>query len=119
SDVASIRTEARRDGDRWLLRGNKVFISNAREAGLLILFAKTDPGAGLGGISAFAVPTGAAGLSFSAPQDKIGIRSAPTYAVRLEDVLIEPDALIGGEGNGGRIALEVLNRARIDIAAMA
>src|SRR5204863_8647833 len=57
--------------------------------------------------------------SYSQPQDKLGIRSAPTYELRLEDVAVERDALIGGEGAGGRIALEVINRARIDIAAMA
>src|SRR6266540_1853095 len=119
SDVASIRTEARRARDRWVLRGSKVFISNAREAGLLMAFEKTDLGAGLDGISAFAVSTDSAGISFSPPQDKLGIRSAPTYEIRLEDVTIERDALIGGAGKGGRIALEVLNRARIDIAAMA
>jgi alkylation response protein AidB-like acyl-CoA dehydrogenase len=119
SDVASIRTEGRRERDRWVVRGSKVFISNAREAGVLILFAKTDRDAGLEGISAFALSTGDAGISFSRPQDKLGIRSAPTYEMRLEDVVLERDALIGGEGEGGRIALEVLNRARIDIAAMA
>ncbi len=112
SDVASIRTEARRARDRWVLRGSKVFISNAREAGLLMVFAKTDLGSGLDGISAFAVSTDSAGISFSPPQDKLGIRSAPTYEIRLEDVTIERDALIGGAGKGGRIALEVLNRAR-------
>src|SRR5919204_191437 len=119
SDVASIRTEARRERDRWLIRGSKVFISNAREAGVLIVFAKIDRDAGLDGIGAFAVPTDAAGISYSEPQDKLGIRSAPTYELRLEDVAVERDALIGAEGAGGRIALEVLNRARIDIAAMA
>jgi len=117
--VASIRTEARRERECWLIRGGKVFISNAREAGVLILFAKTDRDAGLDGIGAFAVPTDAAGISYSQPQDKLGIRSAPTYELRLEDVAVERDALIGGEGAGGRIALEVINRARIDIAAMA
>jgi butyryl-CoA dehydrogenase len=119
SDVASIRTEARREGDRWLIRGNKVFISNAREAGLLVVFARTDRDPGLDGIGAFAVPTDSAGISYSQPQDKLGIRSAPTYEVRLDDVAVGQDALIGGETEGGRIALEVLDRARIDIAAMA
>lgn len=119
SDIASIRTQARRQGDRWIIRGSKVFISNAREAGLLTLFAKTDRGDGLGAISAFAVPTSSAGISFSRPQDKLGIRSAPTYEVQLENVGVGRDALIGDEGQGGRIALEILNRARIDIAAMA
>jgi alkylation response protein AidB-like acyl-CoA dehydrogenase len=119
SDVASIRTESRRTRDGWVISGSKVFISNAREAGFLILFAKTDRGAGLDGISAFCVSTDSAGISFSSPQDKLGIRSAPTYEIQLEDVTIGRDALIGGEGKGGRIALEVINRARVDIAAMA
>jgi len=119
SDVASIRTEARRGPTGWLIRGSKIFISNAREAGLLLLFAKTSPEAGIDGIGAFAVPTDADAISYSPPQDKLGIRSAPTYELRLDDVAVESDALIGGEGAGGRIALEVLNRARIDIAGMA
>lgn len=119
SDVASIRTDALRDGDRWRIRGSKVFISNAREAGLLIVFAKTRGDAGIEGIGAFAVRSDADGVSYSEPQDKLGIRSAPTYEVRLDDVAVPGDALIGAEDAGGRIALEVLNRARIDIAAMA
>jgi alkylation response protein AidB-like acyl-CoA dehydrogenase len=119
SDVASIRTEAARETGGWRIRGSKVFISNAREAGLLIVFAKTRRDAGIEGLGAFAVRSGAAGISYSEPQDKLGIRSAPTYEVRLDDVAVAHDALIGDETGGGRIALEVLNRARIDIAAMA
>jgi len=119
SDVASIRTEAARDGDRWRIRGSKVFISNAREAGLQIVFARTRRDAGIEGIGAFAVRSDAAGVSYSEPQDKLGIRSAPTYEVRLDDVAVLHDALIGDEIAGARIAFEVLNRARIDIAAMA
>jgi alkylation response protein AidB-like acyl-CoA dehydrogenase len=119
SDVAAIRTEAARERDGWRIRGSKVFISNAREAGLLIVFAKTRRGAGIDGIGAFAVRGDARGISYSEPQDKLGIRSAPTYEVRLDDVAVRQDAAIGDENAGGRIALEVLNRARIDIAAMA
>jgi alkylation response protein AidB-like acyl-CoA dehydrogenase len=119
SDIASIRSEATRDGDRWRIQGSKVFISNAKEAGLLIVFAKTRRDASIEGIGAFAVPRDAAGISFSEPQDKLGIRSAPTYEVRFDDVVVPHDALVGDETAGGRLALEVLNRARIDIAAMA
>src|SRR6266545_3875566 len=71
SDVASIRTESRRTRDGWVISGSKVFISNAREAGFLMLFAKSDLGAGLDGISAFWVSTDSAGISFSRPQDKL------------------------------------------------
>lgn len=119
SDIGAIRTTALRDGDGWRINGSKIFISNAREAGFLMLFAKTDPAAGFRGMSAFALPTDAPGLSFSDPQDKSGIRSAPTYAVYLDDVRLPADALIGTLGEGGKVALNVLNRARIDIAAMA
>jgi alkylation response protein AidB-like acyl-CoA dehydrogenase len=119
SDIGAIRTIARRDGDGWRISGTKIFISNAREASLLTLFAKTDPEAGFRGISAFLLPTDRPGISFSPPQDKSGIRAAPTYQVCLDDVLLPADALLGQPGEGGKIALTVLNRARIDIAAMA
>ncbi len=119
SDIASMRTVARREDDGWHLSGSKTFISNAREADLVVLFAKTDPSAGFRGITAFAVPKGTPGISYSEPQDKMGIRSAPTYTVYLDDVVLPHDAVIGTEGRGGNIALTALNRARIDVAAMA
>ncbi|SUE30281.1 acyl-CoA dehydrogenase [Nocardia farcinica] len=119
SDIASMRTVARRAADGWHLSGAKTFISNAREADLVVLFAKTDPDAGFRGITAFAVPKGTPGITYSEPQDKLGIRSAPTYTVYLDDVVLPHDAVIGTEGRGGNIALTALNRARIDVAAMA
>lgn len=119
SDIASMTTTARRDGDGWVLNGTKTFISNAAEADVLALFATADPARGFRGISAFAVPKGTAGVSFSAPQRKSGLRSSPTYTVYLDDVRLPADALLGDVGAGGTIALEVLNAARIDIAAMA
>jgi acyl-CoA dehydrogenase len=119
SDIASMRTTARRDGEEWVLSGSKTFISNAAEAGVLALFATTDPSSGFRGISAFAVPAGTPGVSFSPPQEKLGLRSSPTYTVFLDDVRLPATALIGTPGRGGALALEVLNAARIDIAAMA
>ncbi|AXK86050.1 Acyl-CoA dehydrogenase [Nocardia farcinica] len=119
SDIASMRTVARCAADGWHLSGAKTFISNAREADLVVLFAKTDPDAGFRGITAFAVPKGTPGITYSEPQDKLGIRSAPTYTVYLDDVVLPHDAVIGTEGRGGNIALTALNRARIDVAAMA
>ncbi|BAD56075.1 acyl-CoA dehydrogenase family protein [Nocardia farcinica] len=119
SDIASMRTVARRAADGWHVSGAKTFISNAREADLVVLFAKTDPDAGFRGITAFAVPKGTPGITYSEPQDKLGIRSAPTYTVYLDDVVLPHDAVIGTEGRGGNIALTALNRARIDVAAMA
>ena len=119
SDIGAIATVARQDGDGWVLSGSKTFISNAREADVLALFASTGPGQGSRGLSAFALPAGTPGVSFSPPQDKLGLRSAPTYTVYLDDVRLPASALIGDLGRGGPIALTVLNAARIDIAAMA
>ena len=119
SDIASMRTTARREDDGWHLSGSKTYISNAKEADLIVLFAKTDPSAGFRGITAFVLPQGTHGVSYSEPQDKLGIRSAPTYTVYLDDVVLPHDAVVGTEGRGGNIALTALNRARIDVAAMA
>ncbi|MFF2109023.1 acyl-CoA dehydrogenase family protein [Rhodococcus koreensis] len=119
SDIASMRTTARREDDGWHLSGSKTYISNAKEADLVVHFAKTDPSAGFRGITAFVLPQGTPGVSYSEPQDKLGIRSAPTYTVYLDDVVLPHDAVVGTEGRGGNIALAALNRARIDVAAMA
>ncbi|TQC48390.1 acyl-CoA dehydrogenase [Rhodococcus sp. WS4] len=119
SDIASMRTTARREDDGWHLSGSKTYISNAKEADLVVLFAKTDPSAGFRGITAFVLPQNTPGVSYSEPQDKLGIRSAPTYTVYLDDVVLPHDAVVGTEGRGGNIALTALNRARIDVAAMA
>ncbi|MBC2642214.1 MULTISPECIES: acyl-CoA dehydrogenase family protein [unclassified Rhodococcus (in: high G+C Gram-positive bacteria)] len=119
SDIASMRTTARREDDGWHVSGSKTYISNAKEADVVVLFAKTDPSAGFRGITAFVLPQGTPGVSYSEPQDKLGIRSAPTYTVYLDDVVLPHDAVVGIEGRGGNIALTALNRARIDVAAMA
>ncbi|HUZ40857.1 MAG TPA: acyl-CoA dehydrogenase family protein [Acidimicrobiales bacterium] len=119
SDIASMTTSARRDGDGWVLRGEKTYISNGAEADLLVVFAKSDPAAGFRGISGFLVHRGSPGLSFSSPQDKCGIRSAGTYSVYFDDVAVGAADVIGAIGTGGKLALSALNRARIDVAAMA
>jgi acyl-CoA dehydrogenase len=119
SDIGSMRTTAVRSGGHWIVNGTKTFISSAREAGLTILFAKTDASAGFRGISAFALPAGTDGVSYSEPEEKLGIRGEHAYQVTLTDVRLPADHLIGVEGRGGSIALEVLNRSRIDAAALA
>jgi len=119
SDIGSMDTVARRDGDTWVVSGSKTFISNAADADTTVLFAKTDPAAGFRGISAFVLSRGTPGVSFSEPQDKLGIRSAPTHTVYLDGARIGDDRVIGELGTGGKMALSALNRARIDIAAMA
>ena len=119
SDIASMTTTARRDGDGWLLAGEKTYISNAAEADLLVVFATSDPTAGVRGISAFLVHRDSPGLSFSTPQDKCGIRSAGTYSVYLDDVRVDEADVIGELGRGAKLAMTALNGARIDVAAMA
>jgi acyl-CoA dehydrogenase len=119
SDIGSMRTVAVRAGDGWIVNGTKTFISSAREAGFTVLFAKTDPAAGFRGISAFALPAGTPGVSYSEPEEKLGIRGEHAYEVTLADVRLPANHLLGAEGRGGAIALDVLNRSRIDAAALA
>lgn len=119
SDIGGMSSVAEHDGKDWVIRGSKTYISNAKDADVIVLFVKTDPTAGFRGISAFIVGKDTRGISFSAPQDKCGIRSAPTYTVFLDEVHVGDDLLIGQLGSGGKMALSALNRARIDIAAMA
>jgi alkylation response protein AidB-like acyl-CoA dehydrogenase len=119
SDIGAMTTTARRHEDGWMLSGSKTYISNGAEADVLIVFATTNPAANFKGISAFIVPRTASGLAFSEPQDKCGIRSAPTYTVFFDDVHVADDLVIGELGSGGKMALSALNRARIDVAAMA
>lgn len=119
SDIAGMSSIAERVGDEWVISGSKTFISNAADADVIVLFAKTAPGAGFRGISAFIVGKDTPGISVSAPQDKCGIRSATTYTIFLDEVHVGDDLVIGQLGSGGKMALSALNRARIDIAAMA
>jgi alkylation response protein AidB-like acyl-CoA dehydrogenase len=119
SDIAGLRSTAVRDGSRWRIRGSKIFISSAREADIMVLFAKTDPAAGFRGISAFVVPTDEEHITYSAPLAKLGCRGERAYEVTLDDAVVAADALIGEAGGGGRIAMAVLNPSRIDVAALA
>ncbi len=120
SDAASLSTSARRSGNGWVLNGTKRFITNAPEASLFTVMARTDPAdSGAGGISAFLVEAPAAGLTLGRPDRKMGQRGAHTSDVIFEDCLVPADALLGGkEGQGFRTAMKVLDRGRIHIAAV-
>lgn len=119
SDAASLKTTARRDGDAYILNGTKRFITNAPEAGLFTVFARTDanqPGAK--GVSAFLVDADTPGLTLGAWDKKMGQKGAHTCDVIFDDCRIPADALLGGkEGQGFKTAMKVLDRGRLHISA--
>jgi alkylation response protein AidB-like acyl-CoA dehydrogenase len=117
SDSAAMRTEARREGDAYVLNGSKRFITNAGVAELYTVFAKTDPSAGHSGISAFVVEPSAPGFEVGRIEPKMGIKGSTTGEVFFNDCRIPADNLIGEEGEGFRIAMRVLDRSRPGIAA--
>jgi butyryl-CoA dehydrogenase len=119
SDAKAQRTRAVRDGAGWRLSGTKNFITNAPVADVIIVFATTDASKGSRGISAFLVPTNAPGLTIGPPDDKLGIRGAPSAQVFLADCVVGDDARLGPEGEGFKIAMRSLDGGRIGIAAQA
>ena len=119
SDAGAIATRALRRGNRWVLNGTKQFITSGRHAQVAIVFAVTDPTAGRRGISAFIVPTDSAGYRVVRLEDKLGQRSSDTAQIVFEDLELTPDLLLGGEGEGYKIALSNLEGGRIGIAAQA
>jgi alkylation response protein AidB-like acyl-CoA dehydrogenase len=119
SDSAAMRTEARRDGDHYVLNGSKRFITNAGVAGLYTVFAKTDPNAGHAGISCFVVEADASGLEIGRIEPKMGIKGSTTGEVFFNDCRISANNLVGEEGEGFKIAMRVLDRSRPGIGAQA
>jgi butyryl-CoA dehydrogenase len=119
SDAAAQRTAAVKSGAGWVLNGTKNFITNAPAADIILVAAKTDPGQGTKGISIFIVPTDAPGVKIGKPDDKLGIRGAVSAQVFLADAAVGPDALLGAEGEGFKIAMRALDGGRIGIAAQA
>ncbi|GAA1142731.1 isobutyryl-CoA dehydrogenase [Microbacterium natoriense] len=116
SDAANIATSAVRDGDAYVLTGVKQFISGAGEAGVYVVMARTgEPGAR--GISAFLVAGDAEGLSFGAPEKKMGWHAQPTRQVIFDGVRVPASAMLGDEGKGFAIAMSALNGGRLNIAA--
>jgi acyl-CoA dehydrogenase len=120
SDAASLRTSARRDGDHYVLNGAKRFITNAPEAGLFTVMARTDPAEpGAHGISAFLVEAGTPGLVLGKPDRKMGQQGAHTCDVIFDDCRVPATQLLGGrEGQGFKTAMKVLDRGRLHISAV-
>jgi alkylation response protein AidB-like acyl-CoA dehydrogenase len=119
SDAASMTTRAVRDGDYWVLNGVKRWITNAGVSEYYTVFAVTDPGARSRGISAFVVEKSDEGVSFGAPEKKLGIKGSPTREVYFDSVRIPADRMIGEEGTGFATAMRTLDHTRVTIAAQA
>ncbi|MGW8634898.1 acyl-CoA dehydrogenase [Streptomyces sp. NPDC055793] len=119
SDAAGMKTKAVRDGDHWILNGVKRWITNAGESEYYTVMAVTDPAKRSKGISAFVVEKSDAGVSFGAPEKKLGIKGSPTREVYLDNVRIPADRMIGEEGTGFATAMKTLDHTRITIAAQA
>ena len=120
SDAAAMKTRAARDGDEWVISGTKRWITNAGVSEFYTVFAVTDPEARKGaGISAFVVEKSDEGVSFGAPEKKLGIKGSPTREVYLDNVRVAADRMIGAEGTGFTTAMRVLDHTRVTIAAQA
>jgi len=119
SDAAGMKTRAVRDGDHWILNGVKRWITNAGVSDYYTVMAVTDPAKRSKGISAFVVEKSDEGVSFGAPEKKLGIKGSPTREVYLDNVRIPADRMIGEEGTGFATAMKTLDHTRITIAAQA
>lgn len=119
SDTARIATRYHRDGDDFVLDGTKMFISNAVSAGVILVFATSDPKLGHQGISAFIVPPGTPGFSVAQRLDKLGLRGSETTELVLSGVRLPPESLLGNEGEGLHVALGSLLGGRVGIASCA
>jgi alkylation response protein AidB-like acyl-CoA dehydrogenase len=119
SDAAGMKTRAVRDGDFWVLNGVKRWITNAGVSEFYTVMAVTDPEKRSKGISAFVVEKGDEGVSFGAPEKKLGIKGSPTREVYFDNVRIPADRIIGAEGTGFATAMKTLDHTRITIAAQA
>src|SRR5947207_2455071 len=119
SDAAALRTSARRDRNRWVLTGEKQWITSGDRAGVIIVWARTQPGSGSRGISAFLVEGGQPGLRVGKHEQKMGLRASTTVSLSFEDMRLRGGQLLGEEGHGFPIAMAALDGGRISIAAQA
>lgn len=119
SDAGSIQTTAVKKGDKYILNGTKVFITNGGEAKIYTIIANTDPGKGTRGASAFIVEDGTPGFTYGKEEDKMGIRASATRELIFQDCEVPAENLIGREGEGFMVAMKTLDKSRPGVAAQA
>jgi acyl-CoA dehydrogenase len=119
SDAASVRTTAIRDGDHYVVNGTKRFITNANRAGMFTLMARSNPDRkGAGGISAFIVPANTPGVSVGKPEKKMGQQGAHICDVNFDNARVPASLRLGAEGEGFKVAMQVLDRGRLHISGV-
>jgi butyryl-CoA dehydrogenase len=119
SDAAEIESSAVRQGDSYVLNGSKNWVTNGEQAGVYLIFARTEKAAGHRGLSAFIVERGTPGLVIGNPEDKMGLRGSDTVSLSLEDLRVPADQRLGDEGEGFKIAMSMLDAGRIGVGAQA
>ena len=119
SDASAMRTKVERSGDGWVLNGSKKWITNAGESEFYSVIAQSDPSGGTKGITAFVVEKSDPGVSFGAPEKKMGMRGSPTREVYFDNVELSDDRRISEVGQGFALAMNTLDHTRITIAAQA
>ena len=119
SDAAKGQTEAKLDGDHYVLNGSKIFITNGYVADVFVVFAMTDKSKGTRGISAFIVESSFPGFSVGKHEEKMGLHGSPTAEIVFTDMIVPKENLLGKEGKGFNIAMQTLDGGRIGIAAQA
>ncbi len=117
SDAFGLQAKAELKGDEWILNGQKMWITNGKEAGVFIMLATVDPSAGYKGITAFIVEKDFPGFTVGKKEDKLGIRASSTCELIMEDCRVPKDNVLGQVGKGYKIAIETLNEGRIGIGA--
>ncbi|MDZ7772474.1 MAG: acyl-CoA dehydrogenase [Balneolaceae bacterium] len=117
SDAFALKTTAAEEGDDYVLNGAKMWITNAAEADIFLVFATVDPGAGYKGITAFIVERDTEGFSVSKKENKLGIRASSTCEILLEECRVPKENVLGEVGKGYKVAMETLNEGRIGIGA--
>jgi alkylation response protein AidB-like acyl-CoA dehydrogenase len=119
SDVGALRATARREGDSYVLDGEKNWVTNGSNADVIVVFAKTDPAAGNRGISTFLVEKGMPGLVIGKPERKLGLKASDTVVLSFSDCRIPAAQRLGAEGQGFKIAMSQLDGGRVGVGAQA